>query len=69
MRGHVTKRGKDSWTVVLSMGFDAVTGKRQQQWISVKGTKKDAERKLAELLHQVDTGEFVKPNRAIPLEQ
>lgn len=63
MRGHVTKRGKDSWTVVLSMGFDAVTGKRQQQWISVKGTKKDAERKLAELLHQVDTGEFVKPNR------
>ena len=38
------------------MGRDPNTGKRKQQWVSVKGTKKDAERKLAELLHQVDRG-------------
>ena len=61
MRGHIVKRSKDSWTVVLSLGRDPATGKRKQQWVSVKGTKKQAEQKLAELLHQVDTGGFVKP--------
>jgi hypothetical protein len=35
-------------------------GKRNQQWVSVKGTKKDAEKRLAELHYQIDTGSFVK---------
>ena len=51
MRGHITKRGKYSWTIVLDLGRDSATGKRRQQWVSIKGTKKDAERRLAELLH------------------
>jgi len=63
MRGHITKRGKNSYTIVLSMGNDPVTGKRRQQWVSVKGTKKDAERRLAELVHQIDNGGFVRPNK------
>jgi len=63
MRGHITKRGKNSWTIVLSLGRDLATGKYGQQWVSVQGTRKDAERKLAELLHQVDTGGFVRPAR------
>jgi len=45
------------------MGRDPTTQKRKQQWVSVKGTKKDADRKLAEMLHQVDTGGYVKPAR------
>ena len=52
MRGHLKKRSKNSWTIVLDRGRDPATGKRRQQWVSVKGTKRDAERKLAELLHQ-----------------
>jgi len=56
MRGHLVKRSKDSWTIVLSVGRDPATGKRKQQWIAVKGTKKDAERRLAELIHQIDGG-------------
>ena len=56
MRGHITKRSKGSWSIVLDQGKDPTTGKRRQQWISVKGTKKDAERRLTELLGQVDTG-------------
>jgi hypothetical protein len=63
MRGHIVKRYKDSYTIVLSLGIDPATGKRRQQWVSVKGTKKDAERRLAELLHQLDTGTFMKPGR------
>ena len=56
MRGHITKRSKGTWSLVLDMGRDPTTGKRRQQWVSVKGTKADAQRKLTELLHQVDTG-------------
>src|SRR5512136_543961 len=63
MRGHIVKRGKNSYTVVLNMGKDPSTGKRKQQWVSVKGTKKDAEKRLSEMLHQIDTGSFIKPGR------
>jgi len=63
MRGHIIKRYKGSYSVVLNLGRDPVTGKRKQQWIAVKGTKKDAERRLAALLHQIDSGAFIKPAR------
>ena len=34
MRGHITRRGsKTSWTVVLNLGYDPLTGKRLQKWI------------------------------------
>jgi integrase len=61
MRGHIIKRYKDSYTIVLNLGRDPATGKRKQQWISVKGNKKEAEKRLAELLHLLDTGMFMKP--------
>jgi len=61
MRGSIIKRGKSSYTVVLNLGNDPTTGKRKQQWVSVKGTKKDAEKRLSELLTQIDTGTFMKP--------
>jgi integrase len=63
MRGHIRKRSKNSYTIVLDVGKDPATGRRKQQWLSVRGTKKDAERKLAELANQLDTGGFVKPTR------
>lgn len=61
MRGHIVKRSKDSYTVVVSLGRDPTTGKRKQHWQSVKGSKKDAERMLAETLNGLDKGGFVKP--------
>lgn len=63
MRGHIKKRYKGSYTIVLNLGRDPSTGKRKQQWISIKGTRKDAEKRLAELLHQMDNGAFIKPAR------
>jgi len=63
MRGSIIKRGKSSYTIVLNMGNDPITGKRKQQWVSVKGSKKEAEKKLAELLHQLDTGSFIQPGK------
>lgn len=62
MRGHVVKRGKNSYSIVISLGKDT-TGKYKYQWVTVKGTKKDAEKRLAELLYQLDNGTFIKPGK------
>jgi len=63
MRGHLIKRSKDSWTIVLNIGRDPVTGKRRQQWTTVRGTKREAERKQTEIQNQIDIGLFVKPSK------
>jgi hypothetical protein len=63
MRGHIARRYRNSYTIVIDLGRDPGTGKRKQQWVSVKGTKRDAEKRLAELLHQVDSGTFMKPGK------
>jgi len=60
-RGTLKQRAKGSWSIILDIGKDPETGKRRQQWVTVKGTKKEAEKKLNEMLHQIDTGSFVKP--------
>jgi len=64
MRGHITKRGKDSYTIVINLGRDPETGKSKQQWVSIKGTRKDAEIRLSELLSQLDNGLYIKPGKS-----
>jgi integrase len=63
MRGHITKRGKDSYSIVIELEKDPITGKRKQHWESVKGTKKAAEKRLSELVNQLDNGIFIKPDK------
>jgi len=63
MRGHITKRSEGSYSIVLDVGTDPATGRRKQQRVTVRGTKKDAEKRLAELFHQLDTGTFTKPSK------
>ena len=63
MRGHITKRAKNSYSIAISLGKDSTTGKYKYQWVSVKGTKKDAEKRLSELIHQLDSGTFIKPSK------
>lgn len=55
MRGHIRKRGDRSWSIVIDLerGLD---GKRRQKWIADKGSKRDAERRLAEVLSARQTG-------------
>ena len=60
MRGHIRQRGKRSWAIVLDLGRDS-RGRRRQHWHTVRGTKKDAERELTKLLHELDTGGYVEP--------
>ena len=63
MPGSIIKRGKSSWTVVVDIGRDPVTGKRRQLWRGVKGTKRDAETLLVQLLHQRDSGIDAPPGK------
>jgi integrase len=63
MKGHIRKRGKDSWSIVIERPRDPVTGKRRQQWHTVKGTKRDAEKALRGILVGIDQGSYVRPNK------
>ena len=63
MRGCIRKRGKDSYSIAVSLGRDAATGKYKYVWMGVKGTKREAEKRLSELLHRLDTGAFVSPSK------
>lgn len=63
MKGHIRRRGDRSWAIVIELDRDPLTGKRRQKWHTVNGTKRDAERRLAELLHQMATGEYIEPTK------
>lgn len=61
MRGRITKRG-DSWRIVVDAGTDPATGKRHQH-SETHRTKREAERRLAEIVQQANQGLYVKPSR------
>ena len=63
MRGNITKRSDDSYRLAISLGKDPETGQYKQYFETVKGNKKDADKRLAELLHEYDTGCFMKPGK------
>ena len=63
MRGHIKQRSKGSWSIIITGKRDAATGKLDQQWYTVKGTKKEAETKLREMLDAMENGMFIKPSK------
>jgi len=63
MKGHIYQRTKGSWTIVYDLPADTAAGKRRQKSQTVKGTKRDAERALREILLSVEQGVYVKPNK------
>ena len=65
-RGHIRQRStkyKDSWTVYLYLGVDPDSGKKRYKTEVVRGTKREAQKRLTELLGQLDTGTYVEPSR------
>lgn len=62
MRGHIRPRGKNSWAIVVWVR-DPKTGERKQKWHSVKGSRKDAEKQLTRILHQIDTNTYIFSSR------
>jgi integrase len=62
MKGHIRPRGPGTWALVIDVGRDH-TGKRRQKWHTVRGTKKDAERELAKLVNDLNSGGYVEQAR------
>jgi integrase len=61
MTGNITRRGAHSWRLKFEAGErDPVTGKRATRFVTVRGTKKEAQRELTRLLGRVDSGTYVE---------
>jgi integrase len=60
MRGNVTRRGKHSWRLKFDV---AGAGHRRIHYATIRGTRRDAERELARLLHAANTGVLVDPSK------
>ncbi len=56
MRGNLRRRARDSWTIQVYLGKDPVTGKKRYASRTVRGSKKDAESALANLIRAQETG-------------
>ncbi len=61
--GNITRRGKASWRLKFDVGRDPETGKRHTIFVTVRGTKKDAERELRRRMTAADNGIVIEPSR------
>ncbi len=62
MNGNITRRGKSSWRIKYEIGRDPVTSKRQTRYMTVRGTKRNAQRELTRVMHEIDVGAHVDAN-------
>jgi integrase len=62
MRGCIVRRGKNSWRLKLDVASDAGQ-RRTTKYLTIRGSKRDAQAKLAELITSLNKGDYVEPNR------
>jgi integrase len=62
-RGNISKRGKSSWRIKIERKAERPGDKPKVFTETVKGRRQDAERRLTELLGQIDTGTAVDPSK------
>jgi hypothetical protein len=63
-----TRSGKHSFELKFDAGRDPATGTRRIQYASFKGTKRQAQIKLAELITAVGAGSYVEPSKSTVAE-
>jgi integrase len=63
MQGNITRRGKSSWRLKFDVGRDPVTRERLTRWVTVRGSKKDAQAELVRLLAAHHAGTLVEPSK------
>ena len=67
MRGSLKQRSKGSWSLIVDLGseLEPTTGQRtrKQQWTTFRGTRKQAETKLNELVRAADRGEAIESTK------
>ena len=68
MKGHIRQRGKNSFELKFDADRDPLTGKRKIAYHSFKGTKRQAQTKLAELIAGVSDGSYITPDKITVVE-
>ena len=61
MKGHIRERSPGHWAIVIDEPSES--GKRSQRWHSFKGTKREAQAKLHELIASISKGDYVEPSK------
>jgi integrase len=61
MPGSVRQRTPGSWQIIWDE--PSKDGKRKQKTMTIKGPKRDAQRKLREILTSIDEGRYAKPSK------
>jgi hypothetical protein len=67
MKGSMKLRG-NSYQIRVSLGKDSATGKYTSHFETVNGPKKEAEKRLRELLTELDHGVFLRPGKSTMAE-
>src|SRR5262245_55694888 len=60
MRGSVQRRGRQSWRIKYDLPG---TAKRETRYVTVRGTRRDAERELAKIVNAAHDGTLVEPSK------
>lgn len=61
MTGHIRARGKGAWGLKFDVRSD--TGERKTRYATVHGGKREAQRKLTELLDKANKGTLLEPSK------
>lgn len=67
-RGHIQRRGKNSWRIKYDAGTEPLTGRRRTRYITVRGNRADAERELTKALRAIDDGTAIEPSKVTVAE-
>ncbi len=62
MRGHIRRKGQRSWQITLDIG-NGPDGRRRRVYETVRGGKKDAQRRVHELIVSLEKGVYTPPGR------
>lgn len=68
MKGHIQQRGKNSFRLKFDAGRDEKTGKRKTQFVTFRGTKRQAQTHLAELIASVAQERYIEPSKVTVAE-
>ncbi len=62
MKGHIRQRSENAWQITVDIGRDE-TGRRHQHVETVHGSKRLAQKRLAELVLDIEQGGYTRPAR------
>jgi integrase len=63
MKGNLTRRGKSSWRLKFDIGRDPVTRRRITKFVTLHGTKAQAQTEAAKIIASAATGQHVDASR------